>query len=31
MIGRHPKLTDYNIYVTMFYKVSSTFVMFLLW
>ncbi len=31
MIGRHPKLSTYNIYVTMFYKVTSTFILFLVW
>lgn len=31
MIGRHPKLSTYNIYVTMFYRVISTFIKFLLW
>ena len=31
MIGRHPKLSTYNIYVTMFYKVTSTFILFLIW
>lgn len=31
MIGRHPKLSTYNLYVTMFYKVLSTFIMFLIW
>jgi ankyrin repeat protein len=31
VIGRHPKLSTYNIYVTMFYKVSTTFVRFLIW
>ena len=31
MIGRHPKLSTYNIYVTMFYKVTSTFILFLAW
>ena len=31
MIGRHPKLSTYNIYVTMFYKVLKTFVRFLVW
>ena len=30
MVGRHPRLGTYNIYVTMFYKVTSTFVVFLL-
>lgn len=31
MVGRHPRLSTYNIYVTMFYKVTSTFIMFLVW
>ena len=31
MIGRHPKLTSLNIYVTMFYKVLKTFIIFLIW
>ena len=31
MVGRHPKLSTYNIYVTMFYKVLGTFIMFLAW
>ena len=31
MIGRHPKFSTYNIYVTMFYKVLSTFILFLAW
>ena len=31
LIGRHPKLAQYNIYVTMFYKILSTFATFLLW
>ena len=31
MIGRHPNLTTYNIYVTMFYKVLQSFIMFLAW
>jgi len=31
MIGRHPKLKDYNIYVTMFLKVLKTFIFFLTW
>lgn len=31
MVGRHPKLTTYNIYVTMFYKVLGTFILFLMW
>ena len=31
MIGRHPKLSTLNIYVTMFYKVLTTFILFLAW
>eukprot|EP00095_Tigriopus_kingsejongensis_P000143 maker-scaffold188_size271682-snap-gene-1.26 protein:Tk00143 transcript:maker-scaffold188_size271682-snap-gene-1.26-mRNA-1 annotation:"transient receptor potential cation channel protein painless" len=31
MVGRHPRLARYNIYVTMFYKVLETFFFFLLW
>ena len=31
LIGRHPKLAKYNIYVTMFYKILKTFATFLLW
>lgn len=31
MIGRHPKLSEHNIYMTMFYKVTTTFIMFLVW
>lgn len=31
LIARHPKLSRYNIYVTMFYKVMQTFFFFLLW
>jgi len=31
MIGRHPKLKDYNIYVTMFLRVLKTFIFFLTW
>merc|ERR1719483_1744438 len=31
LVGRHPKLSRYNIYVTMFYKILETFVTFLLW
>ena len=31
LVGKHPKLTRYNVYVTMFYKVLSTFCFFLLW
>merc|ERR1740128_234281 len=31
MIGRHPKLLQFNIYVTMFYKVLNSFLMFLIW
>ena len=31
LVGRHPKLAQYNIYVTMFYKILETFVTFLVW
>ena len=31
MLGRHPKLKEYNIYVTMFLKVLKTFAFFLVW
>ena len=31
MLGRHPKLKEYNIYVTMFLKVLKTFIFFLAW
>merc|ERR1719348_892865 len=31
LVGRHPKLSRYNIYVTMFYKILETFVTFLVW
>lgn len=31
LVGKHPKLTRYNVYVTMFYKVLATFCFFLLW
>ena len=31
LVGRHPKLAKYNIYVTMFYKILETFVTFLVW
>merc|ERR1712012_183159 len=31
LVGKHPKLTRYNVYVTMFYKVLGTFCFFLLW
>ena len=31
LIGRHPKLAQYNIYVTMFYKILETFGTFLVW
>merc|ERR1711962_365414 len=31
MFGRHPKLKEYNIYVTMFFKVLKTFIFFLAW
>jgi len=30
-IARHPRLTRYNVYVTMFYKVFASFSYFLLW
>ena len=30
-MGRHPKLAQYNIYVTMFYKILETFATFLVW
>ena len=29
LVARHPKLAQYNIYVTMFYKVLKTFTQFL--
>ena len=29
LVARHPKLSQYNIYVTMFYKVLKTFTLFL--
>ena len=31
LLGRHPKLTEYNIYVTMFLKVLKTFLFFITW
>lgn len=31
LVGKHPKLTTYNVYVTMFYKVMRTFFFFLCW
>ena len=31
LVARHPKLAQYNIYVTMFYKVLTTFTLFLAW
>eukprot|EP00095_Tigriopus_kingsejongensis_P004014 snap_masked-scaffold5_size1054832-processed-gene-0.1 protein:Tk04014 transcript:snap_masked-scaffold5_size1054832-processed-gene-0.1-mRNA-1 annotation:"transient receptor potential cation channel protein painless" len=31
LVGKHPKLTTYNVYVTMFYKVLGTFFFFLCW
>ncbi len=31
LVARHPRLTSYNIYVTMFYRVMTTFFTFLLW
>jgi len=31
LVGRHPTLSRYNIYVTMFYKILETFVTFLVW
>ncbi len=31
MVGRHPKLSTYNIYSTMFYRVLKTFISFLTW
>ena len=31
LVGKHPKLTRYNVYVTMFYKVMVTFFFFLAW
>lgn len=31
LVGRHPKLSSYNIYVTMFYKVMRSFILFLTW
>merc|ERR1719341_3181829 len=31
LIGRHPKLKEYNIYVTMFLKVMKTFLLFFTW
>lgn len=31
LVGKHPKLTRYNVYVNMFYKVMGTFLFFLIW
>jgi len=31
MLGRHPRLSSYNIYSTMFYRVLKTFISFLTW
>jgi len=31
MIGRHPMLSNYNTYLTMFYRVLKTFLLFLTW
>ncbi|XP_059093898.1 transient receptor potential channel pyrexia-like [Tigriopus californicus] len=31
LVGKHPKLSRYNVYVTMFYKVLATFFFFLCW
>lgn len=31
LLGQHPKLREYNIYVTMFFKVLKTFLLFLTW
>jgi len=31
LLGRHPKLKEYNIYVTMFLKVMKTFLLFFTW
>ncbi len=31
LVARHPRLTRYNVYVTMFYRVLKTFFAFLLW
>lgn len=31
LVARHPRLSRYNIYVTMFYKVLKTFTFFLIW
>ena len=31
IVGRHPKFEDFNIYVTMFFKVLKTFLLFLTW
>jgi len=31
LIGKHPNLTRYNVYVIMFYKVLKTFFFFLIW
>ena len=31
LVGKHPNLDRYNVYVTMFYKVVATFFAFLVW
>ena len=31
LVTRHPKLTRYNVYISMFYKVVQTFFVFLSW
>ena len=31
LVARHPRLSRYNVYVTMFYKVMRTFLLFLVW
>merc|ERR1712008_13260 len=31
LVGKHPKLSRYNVYVVMFYKVLQSFVFFLAW
>jgi len=31
LVGKHPNLTRYNVYVVMFYKVMATFFFFLIW
>ena len=31
LVGRHPKLSKYNVYVTMFYTILKTFAVFLVW